>query len=127
MSRNILITAIKWTPEYLEALHAALQAAYKKYGSDMVVMVGYTAIGLKIATVAIEHEMSVQMFAPDLNIQPKAIDVVNGITITSSTKAEYMRYMVGEADAVMAFDKGDPVVLTATKLNKRIWFPIGEN
>ena len=123
MSRKILVTAIKWNEQYLSAVKKYLAAANKKYKGNLLIIVGYTAIGVKIAALASEAGLSVQMFAPDLDIQPKAIDVVNGITVTSTTKPEYMRQMIQASDAVMALDKGDPVVMTATKLNKQIWFP----
>ena len=123
MSRKILVTAIKWNEQYLSAVKKYLAAANKKYKGNLLIIVGYTAIGVKIAALASEAGLSVQMFAPDLDIQPKAIDVVNGITVTSTTKPEYMRQMIEASDAVMALDKGDPVVMTATKLNKQIWLP----
>ena len=125
MARKILVTAIKWSDEYLNATKKYLIAARQKYSDDLLVIVGYTMIGVKIASIASEVGISVQMFAPDLDLRPEAIDVVNGITVTSTTKPLYMRQMVEEADAVMAFDKGDPVVLTAAKLSKTVWYPLG--
>lgn len=123
MTRKILVTAIKWNAGYLSATKKYMAAANKKYDGDLLIIVGYTATGVKIASVAAGVGLRVQMFAPDLNIQPESVNVVGGITVTSTTRAEYMRQMIEAADAVMAFDKGDPVVMAAIKLNKRIWFP----
>ena len=122
--RRILITAVKWSKDKEKILEESLAAAYKKYNGKMLVMVGYTAPGLKIASIAIDGGFSVQMFAPDIKvITGEHIETVNGITVTSSSQGEYLKHLVGSADAIMAFDKGDPVVLTASHLKKTVWFP----
>ena len=83
-------------------------------------------IGVKIASIASGENISVQMYAPDLDIRPEAVDVVGNIVVTSTTKPEYMKQMISKVDGVMAFDKGDPTVMAAKRFNKPVWFPLGE-
>lgn len=125
MTRKILITAIKWNADYENAVHKGLAAAKKKYKDGLLITVGYTIIGVKIASIAAGENITVQMFAPDLNIQKQAIDVVSGITVTSTSKPEYMRQMLMSVDGVMALDPGDPIVLAAKLHDKPVWFPLG--
>jgi len=127
MQRKIAITAIKWNPEYHNAVRKGLIAAKNKYKDGLLVIVGYTIIGVKIASIAAEIGLTVHMYAPDLNIQPRALDIVSGITITSTTKPEYMKYMISNADGVMAFDEGDPVVMAAKREGKAVWFPLNSS
>jgi len=126
MSRKILVSAIKWTAERQDVLEKALRSALKKYGDELIILTGYTAPGIKIASMASIVGISVQMFSPDMGFEPESLNVAKEITVTSSSKGDYMRFMVESSDAVMAFDKGDPVVLTATKLGKQVWYPLGK-
>jgi len=122
--RKILVTATAWSPERNSILNGAFEAARKKYGDEMLVIVGYTAPSIQIANIATEHGYTVNMFIPDIDmVQGKHIDAVNGITVTSTPKSKYIRQIVEYSDAVMAFDRGDPVVMAAKRLEKQVWFP----
>jgi len=127
MTRRIAISAIKWNEEYHNAIKKGLAAAKHKYKDGLLIVVGYTIIGVKIAAIASGENISVQMYAPDLNIRPEAIDEkssITGITVTSTTKQGYMMQMMKDVDGLIALDKGDPVVMAASRLKKPIWFPL---
>lgn len=122
--RKILVTSLNWDSEKSKVLKRAFAAAKKKYGNDVLVIVGYTAPSIKISSIAAQNGFEVQMFMPSMDsLKPDHLEPNKTITVTSTNKPHYMKDMVSEADGVIAFDKRDPVVMTATRLNKNIWFP----
>lgn len=123
MTRKILVTAIKWSPDRFAPLEKLLRVARKKYDGDIVVIVSYTAPGLAIAAVASAAGIPVQMYAQDVNLNPQALEISGGITVTSSPQPSHMQQMVKAADGIMALDKGDPIALIAAKMGKKVWTP----
>ena len=126
--KKIFITAISWDPTRSEVLQEALASAKQKY-SNLVIVVGYSAIALKIASIASIAGLSVQMMAPDIDvITGEHITMVNGITVISTTSAEYSSSVTKDGSfgisGVMAFDDGDPIVLKAMGNGTKVWFPL---
>lgn len=125
MTRKILITATKWSGDRHKILRSALTSATEKYGDNLTIHVGYTAPSLIIAKIARELGINVRMYAPDFRsgVTPKTLTLADNIQVLSLTKSKYMGVLVSESDAVMAFDKGDPVVFNAVRQDKKVWYP----
>lgn len=126
---KVFITATSWDDERSGILKGLLSAAKKKHGSNMVIMTGYSAIAIKIAAIASTYGFSVQMIAPDISVVgPGHISTPNNITVMSTSKSEYPNAVSAlGADGVIAFDKGDPLVLGAIKSGTEVWFPMSDN
>lgn len=126
--KKIFVTAISWDEQKEASLRSAISSAKSKY-PDLTIVVGYTAISLKIAMICADENINTQMIAPDiLAITGDHITTIRDIAITSTTRAEYCDAVTKNGkfgiSGIIAFDDGDPIILKAIANGIRVWFPM---
>lgn len=122
---RILITGTKWTDVEKSALVKALASAKRKYGDDLTMVTNYTAPNVFMAFEADAAKIQTIIFAPDLESVPvRAYELSCRITITSVSKIDHQKQLIGTVDSVIALSDNDPIVLEAMAQNKRVWFPL---
>ena len=123
--KKIFITATSWSNERDAKLKRILGGAIKKY-RELTIVVGYSAVALRIATIATSLGIPTQMIAPDIDvITGKHIDNVGNITVISTQKTQFANAVTKDGafgiTGVVAFDDGDPVALRAIASGTKVW------